>query len=37
VPFSSTSGKCLDFVCIPNEYYQNRNWIIKWKSLDKNT
>lgn len=29
VPFSSTSGKCLDFVCIPNEYYENRNWIIK--------
>jgi len=29
IPFSSTSGKCLDFVCIPNEYYQNKNWIIK--------
>jgi hypothetical protein len=28
VPFFSTNGKCLDFVCIPNEYYQNRNWII---------
>ncbi len=29
IPYNSTSGYCLDCVCIPKEKYENKNYIIK--------
>lgn len=29
IPYNSTTGYCLDCVCIPKEKYENKNYIIK--------